>query len=288
MTNTSLDISGKIDGQTAGALAHVKAAADSMGMPIFLIGALARDIFLKHIHGLPPRRLTKDIDFGASVATWGDFDRLRTELIIKHGFEGTMKLQELSFGKILVDIIPFGAIAGPKQNLFWPPDQSFRLSTVGFEEAYKSAPEVKISLSPAVYVKVCSLPALVILKLISWHERYPERQRDAEDVLEILDRYEQVIPIDRLYLEDKELISEEGFDNRKAAIRLLGRDMARIAGAESGRLIISILERDIKEDSNLCLAGQMARGLYLGDVDLNEVVAKIAKLKQGFEEIYQS
>jgi hypothetical protein len=54
MNNTSLDISGKIDGQTAGALAHVKAAADSMGISFFIIGALARDILLKLYYGAGP------------------------------------------------------------------------------------------------------------------------------------------------------------------------------------------------------------------------------------------
>jgi hypothetical protein len=51
MTNTSLDISGKIDEETVRALARVMAAADSMGISFFIIGALARDILLKLYYG---------------------------------------------------------------------------------------------------------------------------------------------------------------------------------------------------------------------------------------------
>jgi len=68
MINALLDISGKIDEDSAAALAHVKAAADSLGISFFIIGALARDILLKLHFGLPPHRATLDLDLGVSVA----------------------------------------------------------------------------------------------------------------------------------------------------------------------------------------------------------------------------
>jgi predicted nucleotidyltransferase len=284
MTNTSLDISGKIDDETAGALGHVKAAADSMGISFFIIGALARDILLKLHYGLPPHRATLDVDLGVSVATWGHFSNLKNELTENHRFKDTNQAQRLQYERTLVDIVPFGPIAGPERSIRWPPDESFQMSTAGFEEAFKFSHQVRVSSSPDVIVSVCSLPGLVVMKLISWHERYPERRRDAEDIFEIMEKYELAGNIDRLYSEESNMLEEEGFETKKAAIRLLGRDMARIAGPDTRQLILSILDEETREDSNLRLSVDMARGMITTDVDLKEIVTKISKLKQGFEE----
>ena len=87
-----LDISGKIDDVVAGALAHVKAAADSLGTSFFVIGALARDILLRHCYGLQPQRATSDLDLGVTVATWGDLSNLKNDLIKAHQFDETSQI----------------------------------------------------------------------------------------------------------------------------------------------------------------------------------------------------
>ncbi|MCX6569838.1 MAG: nucleotidyl transferase AbiEii/AbiGii toxin family protein [Candidatus Aminicenantes bacterium] len=284
MNNTSLDISGKIDGQTAGALAHVKAAADSMGISFFIIGALARDILLKLHYGLPPHRATLDVDLGVSVATWEHFSNLKNGLIENHRFEATNQVQRLQYERILVDIVPFGPIAGPERNIRWPPDESFQMSTAGFEEAFRFSHQAKVSSSPDVIISVCSLPGLVIMKLISWHERYPERRKDAGDIFEIMEKYELAGNFDRLYSEEAKLLEEEGFETKKAAIRLLGRDMAKIASQSSGLLLSEILVEETNEDSKLRLALDLARETHQIGQDPQEILAMVSKLRQGFEE----
>lgn len=212
MINALLDISGKIDEDSTAALAHVKAAADSLGISFFIIGALARDILLKLHFGLPPHRATLDLDLGVSVASWGHFSSLKNELTENHRFKDTNQVQRLQYERILVDIVPFGPIAGPAHTVRWPPDESFQMSTAGFEEAFMFSHQVRVSSSPDVIVSVCSLPGLVIMKLISWHERYPERRRDAEDIFEIMEKYEFAGNFDRLYSEESKMLEEEGFE----------------------------------------------------------------------------
>lgn len=282
-----LDISGKIDDDTAGALAHAKAAADSLGIPFFIIGALARDILLKHYYGFQPQRATLDLDLGVSVATWGDLSNLKSDLIKTHHFNETSQLQRLQYSGLRVDFVPFGPIAGPAHTIRWPPDESFQMSTAGFEEAFRFSHLVRLSSLPDVIVSVCSLSGLVILKLISWRERYHERRRDAEDIFEIMDKYEFAGNFDRLYSEENEILEDEGFETKKAGIRLLGRDMARIAGPDTRQLILSILDEETKEDSSLRLSVDMAPGASTADVDLGDIVAKISKLRQGFEEVLE-
>ena len=282
MNSTSLDISGKIDAPAVHALSGVKAAADSLNIPFFIIGASARDIFLKHLYGFVQRRSTVDMDFGVFLSKWEDFSFLKTALVEDHGFERTGQTQRLQKGNILIDVVPFGPISGIEHKLRWPPDESRQMTTTGFDEAFRFSLQVRVSTSPEVVVKVCSLAGLVILKLISWHERYPERQPDAEDILEIMDKYENAVGVDRLYSEAHDLIKEEGFDNRMAAIRLLGRDIASIASPETAGMISSILDEETKEDSRLRLAIDMARGVGSADREFQPIVAKLSKLKQGF------
>jgi len=285
MTNASLDISGKIDDVVAGALARVKAAADSLGLSFFIIGALARDILLKHFYGLQPQRATLDLDLGVSVATWGDLSNLKNALIKTHNFDETSQMQRLQFRRLRVDFVPFGPIAGPAHKIRWPPDEALQMSTAGFEEAFRSSHLVRVSSSPDVIVCVCSLPGLVILKLISWHERKHERRRDAEDVFEIMEKYESAGNFDRLFSEESEMLQNEGFETKKAVIRLLGRDVAKIASPYTRQLILSILEEATREDSSPRLSVDMALGVSTADVDLDDIGTKISKLRQGFEDV---
>lgn len=85
-----------------------------------------------------------------------------------------------------------------------------------------------------------------------------------------------------LYSSEQELMIEERFDSKMATIRLLGRDMARVAGSPTGRLILSILDDETGDESQRKLAVQMAREERLTDTELKEIEAKICKLKQGF------
>lgn len=135
MTDISLDISGKIDEPTIQALAGVKEVADAFGVPFFIIGAKAKELLLKHVHGLDLRRSTKDMDFGVSLTSWRSFSALKTELIDRWGFAGTNQVQRIRFNDINIDLVPFGPIAGSERMILWPPDESRRMTTSGFEEA---------------------------------------------------------------------------------------------------------------------------------------------------------
>ncbi len=284
MTNTLLDISGKIDAQATQALAAIKAAAEALDAPFFVIGATARDIFLKHLYGFGDFRMTRDMDFGVSLSSWEAYSALKNTLIKSQGFEVTGQMQRLRKGKVLIDIVPFGSIAGAAQKIRWPPYGSREMTTMGFTEAFDASVPVKVGASPEVVVRVCSPAGLVMLKLISWKERYPERQQDAADVLEIMEKYERAVGEERLYDEASDLIVEEEFDNRRAAVRLLGRDIASIASPETVGMIRSILKEETMEGSRLSLAYDMAREAGIPEDKLEAIRAMLLKLKQGIAE----
>lgn len=64
MSNTSLNISGKIDSATVGLYKSVSEAADDLEVPFVVVGASASDIVLHYGHEAQIQRATADIDFG--------------------------------------------------------------------------------------------------------------------------------------------------------------------------------------------------------------------------------
>jgi len=123
------------------------------------------------------------------------------------------------------------------------------------------------------------------MKLISWKERYPNRKRDAEDLLFIMNKYEEAGNSERLYGEDLPLLQEEGLDTRMAGIRLLGRDMGKISEPETFRMIKGILDAETEELSQYKLVTDIIRETGMSETRFDETLAQLTKLRQGFVEI---
>ena len=115
------------------------------------------------------------------------------------------------------------------------------MSMLGFEEAYQSSLKVRLSNEPPLYILVPSVPALALLKIISWADAYPRRERDAHDLLFILENYEATGIEERLYESHVPLLTEEEFDSQLASVRLLGREIAQLGSTETVRTVEEIL-----------------------------------------------
>ena len=131
MTSILFNLSGKIEKPAVDTLHILKKVADSLGIPFFVIGAFARDLILKHGYGIEPRRKTGDIDLGVEVASWEQFKTLFESLISTGQFSPTPEKQRLRCGTILIDILPFGAIADEDKKISWPPEHEIRMSMGG-------------------------------------------------------------------------------------------------------------------------------------------------------------
>ncbi len=227
MTSILFNLSGKIEIPIVEALYILKGIADSLGIPFFIVGAFSRDLILKYGYGVEPRRKTGDIDLGVEVANWEQFEKLKESLIGTGQFSLTPEKHRLRCGTILIDILPFGPITDKDKKISWPPEHKIIMSMVGFEEAYEYSITFRLSSDPELDIKLASLPGLAIMKLIAWKEKYPNRKRDAGDLLFIMNKYEEAGNTKRLYGEDLSLLQEENFDTILAGTRLLGRDMAK-------------------------------------------------------------
>jgi predicted nucleotidyltransferase len=285
MTSILFNLSGKIEKPIVDALYLLKRIADSFGIPFFVVGAFSRDLILKHGYGIEPRRKTGDIDLGVEVASWEQFKTLFESLIATGQFCLTPDEQRLRCGTILIDILPFGPITDKDKKISWPPEHEIIMNMVGFEEAYEYSITVRLSSDPELDIKLASLPGLAIMKLISWKEKYPNRKRDAEDLLLIMNKYEEAGNSERLYEEELRLFQEEGFDTKLAGPRLLGRDMAKIPDPETFRITKGILDAETEELSQYKLVTDMIRELGMSDTSFDETLAQLMKLRQGFVEI---
>jgi len=284
MRNTLFDLSGKIDNHTVGALHEIQKASEALGIPFFVVGALARDIILKHCYGIEPPRMTRDVDLGVEVPNWEMFNQLKDYLVGTGKFIAARERQRLLYNSMPIDIVPFGEIVNQQQQISWPPEHEVYMSLLGFDEAYEHSVLIRLSSEPLLDVKLPSLPGLAIMKIVAWKEKYPQRKKDAQDLLFIMHNYENAGNFDRLYEEEADLLQAEDYDTQQASIRLLGRDMAVIANHRTNEEIKAILDAETGDKSQNRLIIDMINRTASFDRDFETIKLHIEKLKVGFIE----
>jgi len=285
MSVISFDLSNKIDQRIVKIFYVLKKVADSLNIPFFVVGAFARDLILEYSYDIKSPRGTLDIDLGVEVAAWEHFEAFKDSLITKEKFSETDKKHRLQLGNVFVDIIPFGRIADVNKKISWPPEHEIIMGIIGFKEAYECSITVRLSIDPEIDIKVSSLPGLAIMKIVSWKEKYPERSRDAQDLLFIMQKYWEAGNFDRLYEVEQSLLTEEEFDVQSAGIRLLGRDMATISDLETFRALKAILDDEVGDQRQYNLVTDMIKKIPMGDEKFDKVSLQVEKLRKGFVEV---
>ncbi len=282
MSNILFDLSGKIDQPTVAALTALKKIADSLEIPFFVVGATARDFLLRHCYGIESPRMTRDIDLGVEVASWEQFGKLAKALTASGEFvPDSRQQQRFHYDYVLIDIVPFGNITDETRRISWPPEHEIFMNMMGFREAYQYSVTVRISAEPEVDIKLPTLPGLALMKLISWDEKYPERKKDAEDLLLIMQKYEEAGNFERLYSSEQGILQEENFDATLAGIRLLGHDMAKIADPETLTAVRKILDTETGKEPQHRLIIHMLGGVASFNNRFDEVLLFLEKLKKG-------
>jgi predicted nucleotidyltransferase len=286
MNNISINISGKIDPEKIKVLSKIKVVAADLGISFFVVGAFAREVIFEHIHQIHSPRMTEDIDIGVEVANWEEFQLLKTTLLDRKILVETKSPHRLidTESSMIVDILPYGGISGESKKISWPPDHDMVMSMLGFEEAYRSALTVRLSLKPVLDILIPSVPALTILKLISWNDAYPTRERDAHDLLFILENYDATGIEAQLYDTHVPLLTEEEYDTRLASARLLGRDIAHLCEHDTVNVLTAILIKETDEDQGLRLLTQMVKGTSFQGVKFEAALQLLEKLLQGIQE----
>lgn len=249
--STLLKLSNSIDDVSLSAIKIINALTSDLEIPLFIIGATARDVILKHGFGLEPFRATKDIDIAVQVETWEQFEKLKQKLIGTKNFSPDKSAHRLYFQHALpVDIIPYGSFVDDNR-LSWPPDFESEMDIDGFAECFQYSIQVQLQEEPSVIVRVASLEGLSLLKVISWDENPHVRNKDAHDLFTIMVNYIEAGNDKRIYEEADDMFSEgENSDYDIVSSRFLGRNIAEIlkSSEELKNKLRLILHREIHSD----------------------------------------
>jgi len=230
----------------------------SIGSDFYVIGATARDIILSGIHNQTSTRRTADLDIAIAIKDWEKFNQISKELCEIEGFiKDPLQKQRFKFNEAyIIDIVPFGEVAKADNNIYWPPEEEFAMSIVGFTEVANNTLDVTID--NEFTVKVASLPGIFILKLAAFNDRKNETNKDADDLAFIIENYLEINEL-RAVEEHYDIYEVENFNTFTAGSTLLGRDIKSILGenAETIQTFIRILEDELKLDEASPLMNQI-------------------------------
>jgi len=230
----------------------------SIGSDFYVIGASARDIILSGIHNQTSARRTTDLDIAIAIKDWDKFEQISKGLCEIEGFHKSTKQKQLFLYKLIfkLDIVPFGEVAKADNNIYWPPEEEFAMSVVGFTDVANNTLDVTID--DEFTVKVASLPGIFILKLTAFNDRKNKTNKDADDLAFIIETYLEINE-ERAATEHYDIYEVENFNTFTAGATLLGRDIKSILGenSESIQTFIQILEVELKLEDESPLMNQM-------------------------------
>lgn len=250
-------------------LQQVSSACNELDINYFIVGAVARNIWYAS-HGENVSG-TKDVDFGIYVPTDLKYNQLRQILIEKYGYTASSQnaFCLITSNDQQVDLLPFGAIENQEQIRI----QGKGLTSLhfeGFKESYEMG-TTKAIIGEEEYI-VCTVPSVVILKLIAFDDRPDRRIKDIKDINAICKNYADI---------EDEFIWSEHFDlyendreHREVAMIVLGREIHKIV-AKNQRLqsrIIQIIDNAIHQENSITVH-------MIDDVETETIEMKINILK---------
>lgn len=195
----------------------------------YLVGAVARDVWMSGINKIAPRRTTGDIDFAVLINDKGTYEALKEYLVNTEGFH---PYKSNSFvliwkDKTEVDLLPFGAFENEDGRVIADGLGLTNISLQGFTEVYEEGlPE--LDLEGEHQFKFCTLPGIVLLKMIAWEDRPEKRRDDIKDISDILSHFFNMCD-NEIWENHHDLFGQDDADLKNIAARVMGREMGKIA-----------------------------------------------------------
>ena len=233
---------------------------------------------MEYFYKIKAPRMTSDIDLGIKVSNWEQFEELINKIKLTNKFKKLQEKHRVIYNNIMIDIVPFGGISDDNERISWPPENEVVMSVMGFLEVYNYSTLVKLHSNPKLEVKIPTLPGLAILKLFAWKDNFPNRSKDAEDLLFIMKNYENAGIFDKLYESELQLLESEDFDNQIAGIILLGKEISKICSNKTIKNLKRIMDEETSEESDYNLIKDMVVNRRN---DFNRILFLLRKLKKG-------
>jgi len=256
---------------------------EKFGIDFYLVGAVARNVWMTGINNIAPRRTTGDIDFAVLINDNGVYEALKTYLIITEGFQPYKGNEYVLIWKenLELDLLPFSAI-DDEDAKFIPNGLGLTsISLQGFTEIYNEGLPI-LDLEGKHQFKFCTLPGIVLLKLIAGDDRPESRRDDIKDISDILNHYFDMNDIE-IFENHHDLFEKEEASLKHIAARVMGREMSKIAKKNESLFsrIVGILNSNtlVRQNSNMA---KIMVEYYDNTIDEN--VQLLKQLRQGFTE----
>lgn len=248
----------------------------------FVVGAFARDVeLLAKGYNDPPARKTRDLDLAVMLSSEEEFNKLKGKLVDIKGFEvhSTEPIKLIYKGSYELDLLPFGEIENEKGQVELKVKKTFTLDMPGFSEVYDSTNAIETD--QGYDLNVCSLPGVVLLKLIAWDDR-SHRTKDIQDIEYIIKNL-YMLDIEEIASNESDildLLEEEDNFTEAVTARYIGRKTgALIKDSEKIRnRVLQILTANIADSAN------SAMGKIMSFETLEASIKIINQLKLGIED----
>lgn len=250
----------------------------------YLVGAVARDVWMRAINDIAPKRTTGDIDFAVLINQKGKYEELKEYLVEKEGFRSYHQNTFVLLWKNgqEVDLMPFGSIEHNGKVKVEGKGLT-TLHVTGFKEVYEAGlPELELEGSHKF--KFCSVPGIVLLKLIAWYDRPEVRESDIQDISDILLHYFEMFS-EQIFDQHNDLFIESNDDNflTKVAAQSLGREVGSIVRRSIPLLdrVMRILNENTQNAATSRIAAIMANAT---DGTVEDCVELLQLVKKGINE----
>lgn len=206
-------------------LQEITAACNRLQINYFIVGAIARNIWLASNEEKPSG--TKDIDLAVFVSRVEIYNDLRNILADEYGYRlisGNAFCLLTPTGQ-QVDLLPFGEIEDSEEVSI----QGVGLTTInleGFKEVFARG-TLPVKIGQDTY-RSCSIAGIVILKMIAYDDRPEYRMKDVEDISSICNHY-PIIEDENIWATHSDLY-DTGKKHEDISMVVLGREMNTLIG----------------------------------------------------------
>lgn len=202
----------------------------AIGREFVVIGAASRDILRLYLEAGAPARKTKDLDIAIAVETWSDFFVI-SDALQARGFRKDPDIKQRFYytgckdAEYEVDVVPFGGVEKPDENIYWPPEESPRMSVKGFSSVLKDS--MTVNVDGEFEFKIPSVPAFFVTKFDAWIDRHLLNNKDAKDMSYILGNYYIHEITEGHHLEVCDILGDD-FNPYVAGAYMLAKEIARL------------------------------------------------------------
>ncbi|MBR1464900.1 MAG: hypothetical protein IJ607_00900 [Bacteroidaceae bacterium] len=259
------------------------------GLPLYIVGARARDVAMKLMIGDDPKRRTEDLDVAIAIENWQTFDEICQTLQENH-FERYGDTQKFYYKgenddiDFEVDIVPFGGVA-VDEKIGWPPEGNPVMSVKCFEDVMKEA--VTVTIDDLVEVKMAPLCGQFLIKLDSWNDRHSATDKDAEDMLFILKNY---LDIQLLCQNDNTPPDAVNFEDESTntiiwGAQWLAYDISKLLTKEHLQFYTELISKEIEQEEKSELIYHFMK--YYGNKEVDDISIYYESCRSIWNEIEQ-